>query len=150
EFVAHPAPAAAELGRSATGGSLMAERVEIPVACPVVAASIETLSGAGGGLRSTASLAPLLGGDHEGDPLNGVGTRGLRPRGRGRQSGPGRDVEVRVRDRWDEANVHPGDQEGRGQTRRNDELAGPEGDRPQGPEAEGRHSDVLRRAEAHG
>ena len=33
------------------GGSLMAERVEITVAGPAVAASIESLSAAGGGLR---------------------------------------------------------------------------------------------------
>src|SRR5436305_15125060 len=108
------------------------------------------LSAAGGGLRWTAYLPPFLGGDHEGDSLSGVGTRGLRPRGRGGQGRPGRDVEVRVRDRRAEADGHPDAQEGRGQARRHDELAGPEGGETQGRETERRYAHVLRRAEAHG
>src|SRR5579864_3002675 len=66
--------------------------------CPTVAASIESLSAAGGGLRWTASLPSLLGGDHESDSLNGAGTRRRRPGGRagGQQSRRGRNVEVRV------------------------------------------------------
>ena len=56
----------------------------------------------------------------------------------GREGRPGRDVEVRVRDRRPEADVHPDDQEGRGQARRDDELAGPEGRETQGRETEGR------------
>src|SRR5262245_1783343 len=108
-------------------------------------------SAAGGGPRRTASLTSLFGGDHEGDSPNGVGFRDLWFGQRGGRQGsrPRRDVEVRVRDRRPEAYVHPDDQEGRGQARRHDELAGSEGDRSQGPEAEGRYSDFFRRAEDH-
>src|SRR5436190_19337101 len=117
----------------------------------MVAASLESQSAAGGGPRRTALRPQLLGGKHENDPLGGIGTRVLRACGRaGREGRPGRDVEVRVRDRRAEADVHTVDQEGRGQARRDDELAGPEGDETQGRETEGRYSDVLRRAEVHG
>src|SRR3954468_13275798 len=113
----------------------------------MVAASLELQSAAGGGSRWTAPRPLLLGGNHEDDPLGGVGTRALRPCGRaGREGRPGRDVEVRVRDRRPEAGVHPDDQEGRGQARRDDELAGPERDETQGRETEGWRFDLLRRA----
>src|SRR5438067_9577002 len=129
----------------------MAERVEITVAGPAVAASLESQSAAGGGPRRTAPHPPLLGGKHEDDPLGGVGTRALWRCGRaGREGRPSRDVEVRVRDRRPEADVHTDDQEGRGQARRDDELAGPEGDETQGRETEGRRSDLLRRAGVYG
>src|SRR6266851_4711891 len=73
---------------------------------PVAAVSLESPSAAGGDPRRTASRPPFLGGDHEGDPLGGVGTRALRPCERaGREGRPGRDVEVRVRDRRPEADV---------------------------------------------
>src|SRR6202521_2764085 len=119
--------------------------------CPVVAASLESQSAAGGVPRRAAPRPQLLGGKNETDPLGGVGTRVLRACGRaGREGGPGRDVEVRVRDRRPEADVHTDDQEGRGQARRDDELAGPEGDETQGRETEGRRSDLLRRAGVYG
>src|SRR5438874_12742888 len=117
----------------------------------MVAASLESQSAAGGGPRRTAPRPQLLGGKHENDPLGGVGTRALRPCERaGREGRPGRDVEVRVRDRRPEADVHTDNHEGRGQTRRDDELAGPEGGETQGRETEGRRSDLLRRAGAYG
>src|SRR5437660_11422873 len=94
----------------------------------MVAASLESQSAAGGGPRRTAPHPPLPGGKHEDDPLGGVGTRALRPCGRaGREGRPGRDVEVRERDRRPAAYVHTDDQEGRGQARRYDELAVAEG-----------------------
>src|SRR5262249_16186164 len=90
-------------------------------------------------------------GDHEGDSVCGTDAWAVRPRERaGHQRGPGRHVQVRVPGRRPKAYVHPDDQEGRGQARRHDELAGSEGDEPQGPEAEGRYSDFFRRAEVHG
>src|SRR5438067_1189092 len=97
-------------------------------------------------------LPSLLGGDHEGDSPNGVGPRGRERggRGEGRGCGPGRDVEVRLRDRRPAAYVHPDDQEGRGQVRRDDELAGPEGDETHRCEAKGRRVDLLRSAGGYG
>src|SRR5262249_4192592 len=107
---------------------------------------------AGGGRSVSDSFAPpFLGGDPEGGSFGNVGTRALRAwGGAGRQGRPGRDVEVRVQDRRPNADARNDDQEGRGQTRRDDDLAGPEGGEAQGRETEGQHSDVFRRAEVHG
>ena len=96
-------------------------------------------------MRRPAPHPPLLRGKHEDDPLGGLGTLDLRPCDRaGREGRPGRDVELQVRDRRHEADVHTDNQEGWGQVRRDDELAGPEGDETQGRETEGRRSDLLR------
>src|SRR5438034_6939266 len=88
---------------------------------------IESPSAAGGGPRRTAPCPPLPGDKHENDSLGGVGTRVLRACERGGQGRPGWHVEVRVQDRRHEADIRTDDQEGRGQARRDDELAGPEG-----------------------
>src|SRR4051794_41621861 len=50
----------------------------------------------------------------------------------------GRDMEVRVRDRRTAADIHLETQEGRGQPRRDDVLAGPGRDEAQGSEVERR------------
>src|SRR5213594_1205312 len=119
---------------------------------PVVAASLESQSAAGGGPRRTTPRLPHFGGKYEDDPLSGVvtGTRALRPCGCAGEGRPSRDVEVRVPDWRAEADVHTDDQDGRGQARRDDELARPEGDESQGRETEGCRSDLLRRAGAWG
>src|SRR5437016_11262218 len=91
---------------------------------PVVAASLESQSAAGGGPRRTTPRLPHFGGKYEDDPLSGVvtGTRALRPCGCAGEDRPSRDVEVRVPDWRAEADVHTDDQDGRGQARRDDEL----------------------------
>src|SRR5947209_7031388 len=104
------------------------------------AASIESLSAAGGGLRWPACHPPFpVEAEHEGDPLRGAGSRGLWPDERSaRQVRPGWDVEVRIRDRRAAADGDLNAQEGRRQTRRDDDLARSEGDEAQGREANGR------------
>src|SRR5947199_9695653 len=73
----------------------------------------------------TTPRLPHFGGKYEDDPLSGVGTgtRALRPCGCAGEGRPSRDVEVRVPDWRAEADVHTDDQDGRGQARRDDELA---------------------------